>query len=175
MKKFYMINFIKKYKKICIFIFLVLFFKIYNAFSLFYHYTTFETHNKSNHLIKYTKAEIPNIIDPMFSDEELSSIKSYYDLKKQQSITLVSNSKYWKKEKRRLVFNFYTAHNIEMKHAGFIDEPTYPNQKPSCSFKIEVYPDRTVVTPTYKRFCKKPMYNYENFNPYDSKHQPQSY
>lgn len=71
-----------------------------NEFSLFYYHTTFKVYNKSNHLIKYEKAEIPNVIDPMFSDEELLSMKSYYDLRDQQSITLVSNSKYWKKEKK---------------------------------------------------------------------------
>ncbi|OPH39806.1 hypothetical protein [Moraxella equi] len=175
MKKLNLVKLIKKYKKTSFFIFLIFLFSIYNEFSLFYYDTTFKIYNKSNHLIKYTKAEIPNVIDPMFSDEELSTLKSYYDLTKQKSITLVSNSKYWRKEKRRLTLNFYTTDFIEMNHASFIDEPTYPNQKPSCSFKIEVYPDKTVVTPTYKRFCKKPMYNYENFNPYNPKHQSQSY
>ena len=46
-----------------------------------------------------------------------------------------------------------------LKGTTFSSEPQYANHQSYCSFKIEVYPNKkTIVTPTRKWGCIRPMY-----------------
>lgn len=168
---------IRKYKKLSAFLFLLIFYFFYIKFSLIFYHTTFIISNKTGYNLVYKVPELPNSDnpDPYLTEIEDDSMQYFYHLKNQREKTVADNEKYWGTSGRFLGLFFGIDYTYNFKPAGFIDTPTYPNQKPSCSFKIEVYSDRTVVTPTYKKFCKKPMYHYEDFNPYNPAHQPKSY
>ncbi|OPH39598.1 hypothetical protein [Moraxella equi] len=117
--------------------------------------------------IFFKKPELPTIEDPFLSEREEYSLRAFYSLKKNHNQLLTYDREYFNEAKRMLGLDFYESYTASFGSVTFLDSPKHPNQKPSCSFKIEVYPDRTVVTPTHKRFCKKPMYYHENYNPND--------
>lgn len=161
-----------KYKKI---IFCVLIFKLYFLVSSFFYDTNFCIYNNINYDILYKKIEISSDEDPGFTSKEIRSMRIKYKLRKNKKAVIRYDKEYWKKNNRKFEIDILSIDGKYLFGNIFVDKPAYPNQKPSCSFKIEVYSDRTVVTPTYKRFCKKPMYYHENFDPYNPAHQPKSY
>ena len=59
---------------------------------------------------------------------------------------------------------YLTNDNLnDLEGVAFRQYPKNESQKSHCGYKIDVYPNRkTVVTPTNKRFCIKPMYYYES-------------
>lgn len=176
MKRFNLIVLAKKHKNISLFILIVLIIPSYIFISLFFYDTNFYIDNKTGKDIFFQKPELPNNADdPFLSEREEYSFQAFYPLKKDQRRTIRYDREHWNKTDRYIGLDFYKNYTTIFGSVSFFDTPTYPNQKPSCSFKIEVYSDRTVVTPTYKRFCKKPMYHYEDFNPYNPAHQPKSY
>lgn len=175
MKKLNLIALSKKHKNVFLFILIVLVAQLYIPISLFFYDTNFDIYNRTDKDIFFQKPELPNIDDPFLSEIEEYSLQAFYPLKKGQHRLIRYDRKHWNKTERYIGLDFYENYTTSFGGVTFLDSPTYPNQKPSCSFKIEVYPDRTVVIPTYKRFCKKPMYYYENFNPYNLEHQPKSY
>lgn len=167
MKKFNLIFLLRKYKKIFLGIFAVLILKIFATIFSFLYDTNFYIHNYVNADISYINAETSSSEDSDFTRKELDSMLVEYELIKNKKVTRKFNRRYWNKKDREFSLSFFTIDEKNLSRVIFIDKPKHPNQKPSCSFKIEVYPDKVIVTPTYKRFCKKPMYYYKNFNPYD--------
>lgn len=66
-----------------------------------------------------------------------------------------------------LAFDFFIGYPNEYTDMDvyFQSQPKYLNKKSYCSFKVEIYQSKTIVTPTDKIFCKKPMYYHGSFNP----------
>ena len=178
MKKLNLVKLIKKYKKTSFFIFCITTMYLYVQLSIFFYDTVFEIHNKTGKQISFSNFQYKHKNEDSFDfedEDEYKSFKYYYDIKRNGKSKSFLNPKYHHEQNQVYVSieiryggKYLTNNNIyERFHVNFSTKPIENHQKPSCSFKIEVYPDKTVVTPTYKRFCKKPMYNYENFNLYD--------
>lgn len=164
-----MIKFIKnnKIKFILIILFILyIFCKIINY--IFFD-TVFELINHSNKDYYYYNihADYGRAVDDVSEAEEYS-FQARYTINSSEKKYIKLSSIYFNTDKIILAFDFFIDYPNKYTDMDvyFQSQPKYPNQKSYCSFKIEIYQDKTIVTPTNKRFCKKPIYYYGSFNPY---------
>ncbi|OPH36141.1 Uncharacterised protein [Moraxella lacunata] len=165
---------IKKYKK---YRFLILILALISMKILINFFDTeFKIINHTPYPIAYNNYEIIHRnYDHDFTEFEYKSYKTYYAIERNDSATVKLYRKYWFSQSPLVVSlnlryhsQYITNENInDLIGVSFNQLPVTRHQKPHCGYKIDVYPNRkTIVTPTNKKFCIKPMYYHENFNLY---------
>lgn len=163
-----MIKVIKNNKIKFSLIILFILYIIYKIINYIFFDTVFELVNNSNKDYYYNiHADYGRGVDDVSEVEEYS-MQTRYTINSAEKKFIKLNGIYFNTDKIILAFDFFIGYPNEYTDMDvyFQSQPKYPNQKSYCSFKIEVYQDKTIVKPTKKRFCKKPMYYYGSFNPY---------
>lgn len=132
--------------------------------------TEFKIVNHTLYPIAYNNYEVihrNNDNDYDFTKFEYKSYKTYYTIKRNDSVIVKIYRRHWFSQSPLVVSlnlryhsQYITNENIDdLAGIRFDQYPTNEGQKPHCSYQIDVYPNRkTVVTPINKRFCIKPVY-----------------
>lgn len=135
--------------------------------------TEFKIVNHTSYPIAYNNYEVVHRgYDYEFTRFEYKSYKNYYTIERDDLAVIKVYRRYWIVQSPLIVSlniryhsQYINDENIDdLAGVSFNQVSTNKNQKSHCSYQIDVYPNRkTIVTPTNKRFCIKPMYYYKNF------------
>lgn len=164
MKK--IIIFINHHKILTICLLSILILGFYLVIRLLFLDSTIEINNLTSKSIQYQAFqyfEKSPILD-LSDEKEYGNFKSVYSINQKDSNIVRLDSDYWKQSPVIVNISIENSESLNPFWTGnFKEIASSPNKKAYCSYRIDIYPNRkTIVTPTNKRFCIKPMYYYES-------------